>query len=218
MAQVLAGTRERLLHAALELTSEGGYAAASVLAIAERAGVAAGTLYRHWPSKGELFAELFRSFCSRELAAMEAAGAQPGTAARRIDAVLGTFAERALRNPRLAWALIAEPVHPLVEAERLAYRRTYREQIAAILRTAIAAGELPAQDPDLTAAALVGGVGEALVGPVSPLAHAAPPASEILTELKLFARRAIGAPPAADEAASATAAAPPPITSKEPSS
>ena len=41
---------------------------------------------------------------------------------RGLEGVLAAFAERALRNPRLAWALIAEPVDPLVDAERLAYR------------------------------------------------------------------------------------------------
>ena len=70
MSAVAAGTRERLLRSAQDLIKDGGYGAASVVAIAEGAGVAAGTLYRHWPSKGELFAELFRVVCDRELAAM----------------------------------------------------------------------------------------------------------------------------------------------------
>lgn len=187
------GTRERLLRAAHDLVEEGGYAAASVVAITQRAGVAAGTLYRHWSSKGLLFAELFRVVCSRELAAMELAGAGDGPAVERIEAVIGTFAARALRNPRLAWALIAEPVDPLVDAERLAYRRDYRERLAALVRAGLDAGELPAQDPDLTAAVLVGGVGEALVGPTSPLADSAPAAAEIVAALRLFARRAVGA-------------------------
>jgi AcrR family transcriptional regulator len=54
-------TRERLLSAAVELLEEGGYAAASVAAIAERGGVSAGALYRHFPSKAELFVEVFRT-------------------------------------------------------------------------------------------------------------------------------------------------------------
>jgi AcrR family transcriptional regulator len=70
---VAAGTRERLLTAARELIEEGGYGAASVLAIADRAGVAAGTLYRHFASKEELFVEVFRSVCAREERAMQAA-------------------------------------------------------------------------------------------------------------------------------------------------
>src|SRR5260370_41199239 len=46
-------TRDRLLHPRAR-----GYAAASVQAIAERCGVAAGTLYQHFPSKADLFVEL----------------------------------------------------------------------------------------------------------------------------------------------------------------
>ncbi|HTU98887.1 MAG TPA: helix-turn-helix domain-containing protein [Solirubrobacteraceae bacterium] len=197
MGTVATGTRERLLSAARDLIEEGGYGAASVLAIAERAGVAAGTLYRHFASKEELFVEVFRSVCEREESAMRAAAAalpESATAQQRLQAVLGTFARRALRNPRLAWALIAEPVDPRVDAERIAYRARYAELIAAGLAAGIAAGELPEQNVDLTAAALVGGCGEALVGPLSPLAADGPDADEIVAALRTFVGRAVGAP------------------------
>ena len=197
MGTVATGTRERLLSGARDLIEEGGYGAASVLAIAERAGVAAGTLYRHFASKEELFVEVFRSVCEREESAMRAAAAalpESATAQQRLQAVLGTFARRALRNPRLAWALIAEPVDPRVDAERIAYRARYAELIAAGLAAGIAAGELPEQNVDLTAAALVGGCGEALVGPLSPLAADGPDADEIVAALRTFVGRAVGAP------------------------
>jgi AcrR family transcriptional regulator len=189
-------TRERLLHAARELIEEGGYGAASVVAIADRAGVAAGTLYRHFDSKEDLFVELFRSVCDREVQAMkEAAASMPDDATHvdRLETVLSTFAARALRRPRLAWALIAEPVDPLVDAERLAYRERYSALTAEALRAGIAAGELPEQNVELTAAALVGGCGEALVGPLSPLAGSRPSVVEILEALRTFVRRAVGA-------------------------
>jgi AcrR family transcriptional regulator len=193
--EVLTSTRERLLAAAQELIEEGGYGAASVAAIADRAGVAAGTLYRHFDSKQELFVEVFRAVCAREERAMRAASAQMASeaAAQRLEQVLATFAERALRNPRLAWALIAEPVDPLVDAERLAYRERYAEVIAEELRAGIVAGQLPDQNVELTAAALVGGCGEALVGPLSPVAGTRPSSEEIVSALRTFVRRAIGA-------------------------
>jgi AcrR family transcriptional regulator len=194
--EVLTPTRDRLLRAARELIEEGGYGAASVIAIAQRTGVAAGTLYRHFSSKEELFVEVFRSVCDREVRAMQAAAASmpPGAShVDRLETVLATFAERALGRPRLAWALIAEPVDPRVDAERLAYRERYRAMTAEALREAIAARELPRQNVELTAAALVGGCGEALVGPLSPLAGAKPPVPEILTALRTFIRRAVGA-------------------------
>jgi AcrR family transcriptional regulator len=194
--ELLTPTRVRLLRAAQELIEEGGYGAASVAAIADRAGVAAGTLYRHFSSKEELFVEVFRSVCDREVRAMRAAAAEMPADASHVDrlvTVLCTFARRALRRPRLAWALIAEPVDPLVDAERLAYRARYSELTAEGLRAGIAAGELPAQNVELTAAALVGGCGEALVGPLSPLAATEPAEEEIISALGIFVRRAVGA-------------------------
>jgi AcrR family transcriptional regulator len=189
-------TRDRLLAAAQALIEEGGYGATSVIAIAERAGVAAGTLYRHFASKEELFVDLFRSVCAREERAMKAAAERlpPQTSAtERLETVLATFARRALRNPRLAWALIAEPVDPLVDAERLAYRERYAALIGEGLRAGIETGELPAQNVELTAAALVGGCGEALVGPLSPVGRRGPEDPEIVPALRMFVRRAVGA-------------------------
>ena len=101
---------------------------------------------------------------------MSAAAAGPGPAVERIAAGVETFARRALRGRRLAWALLAEPVDPAVEAERLVFRRAYRDAFTAAVADGIDCGELPEQDAELTAAALVGAIGEALVGPLSPTA------------------------------------------------
>ncbi len=186
----VAPTRRRLLDAARELVEEGGYGAASVLAVADRAGLAAGTLYRHYPSKEDLFVELFRSVCDREVEAMRAAARAPGRATERLLGVLETFARRALQRPRLTWALTAEPVDPAVDAERLAYRATYAQLLAECLREAVAAGELPPQPEDVIAAALVGGCAEVLVG---PLAATGADAEQTVATLKEFIRRAVGA-------------------------
>jgi AcrR family transcriptional regulator len=48
----LAAARERIVDAALAQLAAGGYASASVVAVARRAGVATGSVYRHFPSKG----------------------------------------------------------------------------------------------------------------------------------------------------------------------
>jgi AcrR family transcriptional regulator len=183
-------TRRRLLAAARDLIEEGGYASASVAAIAERAGVAAGTLYRHFVSKEDLFLEVFREVCAGEERAMLAAADLAGPrAVDRLEAVLATFARRALQNRRLAWALLAEPVDELVDAERLAYRERYASLVAAELRAAIDAGEIPPQDVAFTAAALVGGCGEALVGPLSSVDRSA----HVVAAIRTFVRRAAGA-------------------------
>ena len=164
-----AEVRARIVAAARELIARGGYAEAQVSAVAEAAGVATGTVYRHFPSKAELFAEVFREASQREVDAVaEVAESAAGDAAARIAAAVEAFARRALAAHRLAYALLAEPVDPGVEAERLAFRRAYRDVFAALIATGVEAGELPGQDPELTGAALVGAIGEALVGPLSP--------------------------------------------------
>ena len=91
-------------------------------------------------------------------------------AAPDLPGAVATFARRALAGRRLAWALLAEPVDPAVEVERLAFRRAYAAGFEDVLREGVAAGELAPQNVELSAAALVGALGEALVGPLSPVA------------------------------------------------
>ena len=192
----LGTTRERLVQAARHLLEEGGYAAASVQAIADRVGVSAGALYRHFASKAELFVEVFRDAAKRDLTAVDEA-ATPGSCVERLDAAIAAHARRALRRRRLAWALLYEPVDPLVDAERLVYRREYCRRMAGLLRQGIAAGELPAQNVELSAAALVGAIAESLVGPLSPVAGQIAAEEDIVATLVRFCRRSVGAPDAA---------------------
>ena len=187
-----ATTRERLVEASRSLLEEGGYAAASVQAVADRAGVAAGALYRHFASKGELFVEVFRDAAKRDLAVIDEAAAS-GECVARLEAAVAAHAWSALRHRRLAWALLHEPVDPLVDAERLVYRRTYCRHMAGLLRQGIAAGEIPDQNVELSAAALVGAIAEALVGPLSPVGGQIAAHEEIVATLVCFCRRSVGA-------------------------
>jgi AcrR family transcriptional regulator len=186
-------TRSRLMRAGGEVLEAGGYGAASVAAIAERAGVATGTLYRHFASKADLFVELFRAIGDTELAAMYEAAATAGTASEELDAVIATFAGRAMSRPRLAWALVYEPLDPAVDDERVRYRRSYATRMAQFVRERVEAGELPDQDPDTTAAALIGGIVEALVSPLSPVAGGNADPDAVIVALTAFCRRAVGA-------------------------
>ena len=159
--------RSRIVAAAAALLAEQGYAGCSIAAVAERAGVATGTVYNHVEGKAGLVAEVFRDRVDGELAAVGAAVALAGDTAARVRALVESFAGRALRAPKLAYALLAEPVDPVLDALRLRYRSAFRDLVAGIVAAGVAAGELPDQDAAVVAAALVGAIGEALVGPLS---------------------------------------------------
>jgi AcrR family transcriptional regulator len=163
-----AATREQIVAAALDQVADGGYASAAIQVVAARAGVAVGTVYRHFPSKAELFAEVFRRASQRELDVLvEVAGENDRPASERVAAAVEAFCRRALAGSVLAYALIAEPVDPAVESERLRLRRGYRDAFARVLEDGVASGELRAHDVQTLAAVIVGGLGEALVGPLS---------------------------------------------------
>ena len=161
-----ADTRLRLLKAARRLVQQGGFAAASASAVAKESGVASGTIYRHFPNKSELVAEVFRYATEREVAAVAQACDCGETAADKLTAAVETFAQRALLGRTLAYALIAEPVDPRVEQERLRYRFAYAEIFEDVIALGIQRGEFVAQNCQITAAALVGLLAESLVGPL----------------------------------------------------
>jgi AcrR family transcriptional regulator len=184
----LDGQRAAIVTAAGELLAEQGYAACSVAAVAARAGVAAGTVYRHFDDKAELVAELFREVVGREVDAVRTAVLGVDDPTAQVAAVIETFAGRALKSPRLAFALLAEPVDPVVDALRLEFRTAFGAVIADVVAAGVARGQLPPQHPTVVAAALVGAIGEALV---VPLATGTEDPDTVPTLLD-FAARALG--------------------------
>lgn len=185
-----AQTRDTLLRAAEDLLREGGFAGLTVQALAERAGVGVGTVYRYFESKDALATEVFRRATEREVSAVAEALAVTGTPVTRLRHALDVFATRALRAPRLAWALIAEPVTPDVDAQRLYYRSAYAGQFRVLIEEGIEAGLLPPQPADLCAAALVGALAEALVGPLADGRDG----PQLVDSICDFCLRAVGAP------------------------
>ncbi|HTS41362.1 MAG TPA: TetR/AcrR family transcriptional regulator [Xanthobacteraceae bacterium] len=185
--------RDAIVAAALAVASEGGMAAIQIAAIAARADIAAGTMYRYFPGKTELLSALIQTISEREIAAVrQAADAAPGPLSA-LAAAVATFAARALRQRRLAFALIAEPVDADVNVIRLGYRKSFADELAARIRAAIADGHLPDQDAALAAPATVGALMEGLIGPLAPeIADDPRSVRAAVQTLTLFALRGLG--------------------------
>src|ERR1700740_3335429 len=109
VARRLAARHDAIIAAARAIAAERGMAAVQIVPVAERAGIAAGTVYRYFPSKTELVAELAASVGERESAAIRrAAEAAPGPLSA-LSAAIASFAARALAQRRLTYAVLAEP-------------------------------------------------------------------------------------------------------------
>ncbi len=164
--------REHVLQLALALVVDGGFASLTMQRLAKAADMATGSLYRHFAGKGELAAEVFCLASQREVEALQEVLATDGSALQRLRAGIERFARRAWDSRQLAWALIAEPVDPQVEEQRLRYREAYAELFAGVLREGEQHGEFRVSHPHLVAACMVGAISEVLVGPLSPQARA----------------------------------------------
>ena len=190
VARRLAARRAAIIAAAREAASEGGMAAVQIATVAQRAGIAAGTVYRYFPGKTDLVAAVLAEIAEREIEALRRAAAVAPGPLSALAAAIMTFGARALRQRRLAFAAIAEPVDAELDAARLSLRQALAGEFTSRIAAAAAGGHLPEQDAALAGKALIGMLVETLIG---PLAQAAPGHErDVLRSLTLIALRALG--------------------------
>lgn len=164
-------TKARILDAAREAVALSGWKDAQIALIAARAGVATGSVYRYFDSKADLYAQVLALVSEQEVAVVAAVADTEGSAAQCLVDAIYVFCLRAMRGRRLAYALIAEPCEPEIDAARLKYRGALAGQIARLVRRGIAGGEFITIDANLAASCVTGAFMEALVGPLAPEAE-----------------------------------------------
>lgn len=196
----LAQNRAAIVRAARELIAEGGLRKARIGPVATRAGLSTGAVYRYFPSKDDLFVGVLRDAVRHEIAILEAIARGPGDARARLRAAVESFVRRALEGPHLSYAFIAEPADARMEAARLRARRAFSEVFKAIVREGIAAGELPAQDLEVTAACIFGAFTEALVAPIA--SRRVRDKDALVRAIVAFCERAVAGQPAPPRAVS----------------
>lgn len=164
----LEDNRSRILSAARDLVAEGGWRHAHVASVAQKAGVATGTVYRYFPSKAELFAEVLANVSRRERDVVAAIIDGEGTPAVRLQGAVGAFAKRALQGHRLAYAMIVEPCEPGIDRARLVWREALCEEFVRLVEIGQRHGSFRSCDARIVGACVVGAFMEALVGPLAP--------------------------------------------------
>jgi len=129
------GTRQRLLRAALELYTSIGFRATTTPAIAAKAGVAEGTIYRHFTSKEHLLNEVYRGAQKWAVSVVkEIEDTEKGLKApERLVRLARRFFEAADRDPAaLRMLLLVREERNLDEKSREAARE-FREALQQVV-------------------------------------------------------------------------------------
>ncbi|MFE7772320.1 TetR/AcrR family transcriptional regulator [Streptomyces sp. NPDC057445] len=156
-------TRAKLYEAAVTLIAEQGFSATTVDEIAERAGVAKGTVYYNFKSKTELFEELLRYGVGLLTASLQAAADETeergGTKIEALDAMIKAGLGFIERYPAFTQLYVAElwRTNRAWQSTLLVVRQQAVAVVETVLREGVEQGELSEEiDVQLTAAALVG--------------------------------------------------------------
>lgn len=135
-------TRQKLYEAAVTLIAEQGFSATTVDEIAERAGVAKGTVYYNFASKSVLFEELLRHgvglLTTSLQEAAERTGREGGRTVDALDAMVRAGLEFIARYPAFTQLYVAE----LWRTNR-AWQPTLmvvRRQVVAVIEDVLRAG------------------------------------------------------------------------------
>jgi len=185
-----------LLNSAIAIVSDSGFKNLTIAAVAERAEVAIGTVYKYFDSKALLCSAVFRKGTEKEVRQVALAAypedSQLSCKQRLLNAI-AIFSERAIAGHKLAYALIAEPVDPIIEFERLSYRRAYADIFEGLIDQGIKAGEFFSQDTKISSSALVGVLAETLLGPIGAKTPGSLDIdqSELISNIQDFCLRAV---------------------------
>jgi TetR/AcrR family transcriptional regulator of autoinduction and epiphytic fitness len=151
--------REAIVQAAIDAFRSTGFDATSMDKIAASAGVSKRTVYNHFPSKDELFAEILLQLWHSSIALISV----PYSAERPLREQLLELVKQKLRLLDdsnfidLARVAIAEAIHAPERAQNMLARVAEREEgMTAWLRAAIADGRLKPVDPEFASLQLQG--------------------------------------------------------------
>ena len=102
--------RALLISTARRIVADGGFQDLQMATVANAAGMAVGTIYRYFPSKMHLCVELVSLASQREVDVLAGIALSEGLPEQKLEDTIRAFVGRAMQAPRLAYALIVEPV------------------------------------------------------------------------------------------------------------
>lgn len=137
----IAARRAALIAAAIDVIARDGLEGLTTDAIAERAELAVGLIYKYFPDKTELLAEVVQQLLERDLKALRAAVIDYSTPVDRLNVALTFIGNRMTKSYRLMSAIGQQP----------GYSEPMRAELAKLIRATEAA-----DSPAVLAAAAYG--------------------------------------------------------------
>ena len=187
-------THQRLVRAALELFTTQGYHSTTTPEIAKKAGVAEGTIYRHFQSKQQLLNELYRGGARWATKLVKESEASAPGARERLGELGRGLVAGAAREPAVVQLFFLQRHGPLLDDESRRVARDFRLALESLIAHGKAAGVIKAGAAELWATVWLGIVALAL-DRVS--AREWPPEHASVSQTVEAAWDAIAAPPAA---------------------
>lgn len=157
-------TRQRLIRSALELFTTRGYHDTTTAQIAKKAGIAEGTIYRHFASKQHLVNELYRAAqrWAARIVQETARDPEAGTARARLTAVAHGLVEGATQETAIVKLGLLEPLSAIIDDESRKTERDFRTALERIVAEGKAQGTVRAGAVDVWAGVWLSVISHAL--------------------------------------------------------
>ena len=160
--------REAILQSARELIAQGGIKDAQIQAIAERAGVSSGLVYRYFDNKSQVLIEVLSEAIQHEVKILNHIAESELSSKQKLDKAVTTFVKRAMNSPQLAYSLMFEPVDAELEHERFRSKQLIKQSIKEILAAGKINGEFGFEDLNTAALCVVGAMTFVVIEPLNP--------------------------------------------------
>ena len=169
MQERMEQNREAILQSARELIAQGGIKDAQIQAIAERAGVSSGLVYRYFDNKSQVLIEVLSEAIQHEVKILNhIAESDELTSKQKLDKAVTTFVKRAMNSPQLAYSLMFEPVDAELEHERFRSKQLIKQSMKEILAAGKINGEFGFEDLNTAALCVVGAMTFVVIEPLNP--------------------------------------------------
>lgn len=168
MQERMEQNREAILQSARELIAQGGIKDAQIQAIAERAGVSSGLVYRYFDNKSQVLIEVLSEAIQHEVKILNHIAESELSSKQKLDKAVTTFVKRAMNSPQLAYSLMFEPVDAELEHERFRSKQLIKQSIKEILAAGKINGEFGFEDLNTAALCVVGAMTFVVIEPLNP--------------------------------------------------